>query len=789
MWRKIWRDLMRNKARTVLVVLATAVGVFSLGMTFGMASLMSRRMTESHRASVMAHVRFWTTSTFEQGVLDTIARDPEIADVEGGALGEFRWKLEGETEWRDGELIARSEYDAQRINRIELLEGAWPTGRDLVVERLSSNFYDVPPGATIVVDLGQRERRLTVAGVARGQIVLPPQFGDLGTFYATPETLAWVMDQPEGYNMLFVRLKSFSQQVAEEAAQRIGQRLEALGLTRTDEGYFITDPDVHWAQEQMDTMMFIMAVMGVVSLGLSGFLIVNTMNAVVVQQVWQMGVMKVFGATFWRVARIYLATALIYGVLAVLLAVPPSAIVAYEISAWSLDLFNVPFDSFQVVPEALAIQISMGLVVPLLAALLPVIGGVRTTVRKAITTKGVGTDFGRGWFDRLVGRVRRLPRPMALSLRNTFRRKARISLTLSTLVLGGAMFVMIVSVQNSINSTFDELFADFGHDVMIRFDRPQRAERLVEIAKKSPDAERVEVWSGAWAALSLAEGGMHEAYLWGVPSDSALFNPRIVAGRGLLPGEGRAILLNTKIAEDEGIAVGDEIELVIGEEESVWTVVGLALNMNNDQRENFVPLNALARETGSVNRGNILMVTTEAHDLATQQRVGYELDAALTAYQMDTASVGSAIEERETERAMFQPMIYIMLTMAALAALVGSLGLASTMSINVIERVREIGVMRATGATSLVIVGIFVGEGVFVGLLSWLLAVPLSYPGALFFSNAVGDALIRIPLQFHYSTDGVLLWLGIVAALSALASLWPALRAARVSVREALAYE
>jgi putative ABC transport system permease protein len=124
-----------------------------------------------------------------------------------------------------------------------------------------------------------------------------------------------------------------------------------------------------------------------------------------------------------------------------------------------------------------------------------------------------------------------------------------------------------------------------------------------------------------------------------------------------------------------------------------------------------------------------------------------------------------------------------------MAAVVGSLGLASTMSINVVERGREIGVMRATGATSLAIAGIIVGEGVLIGALSWLLAVPISYPGARFLSDAMGDSLIRIPLEFNYSIDGVGFWLLVVLLLSALASLWPALRATKVSVREALAYE
>jgi putative ABC transport system permease protein len=372
----------------------------------------------------------------------------------------------------------------------------------------------------------------------------------------------------------------------------------------------------------------------------------------------------------------------------------------------------------------------VGLAVPLLAALVPVAAGARITARKAIDTRGLGGGFGRGLLDQVVARVRRLPRPLMLSLRNTFRRKGRIVLTLTTLVLGGAMFIVIVSVRDSMDATFDALLADFGHDVMVRFDRPQRAERLVGVAGDVSGVARAEVWSGAWASISLEEGGKRQAYLWGVPSDSAMFGPRIVAGRGFVPGDGRAILLNTKIAEDEGIQIGDRIELAVGEGESTWTVVGLVLNMHNNQRENFVPLDALAWEIGSVNRGNILMVATDVHDLPTQQRVARELDLALTARRIDTDRVTSAIEERETERSMFQGLVGIMLAMAVMAAVVGGLGLASTMSINVVERGREIGVMRATGATSLAVAGIFICEGVLVGVLSWLLAVPISYPGA-----------------------------------------------------------
>ena len=164
-----------------------------------------------------------------------------------------------------------------------------------------------------------------------------------------------------------------------------------------------------------------------------------------------------------------------------------------------------------------------------------------------------------------------------------------------------------------------------------------------------------------------------------------------------------------------------------------------------------------------------------------------DLRAAYAARNIEINFLESANETRARNRMVFNIIIYLLLAMAILAAVVGSIGLMGTMSINVVERGREIGVMRAIGATSPAIVGIFVSEGMLLGVLSWLLAVPLSYPGARLFSNLVSNTLI--PLDFRYSMDGMVLWLAIVVVLSALASLWPALRATRVSVREALAYE
>ena len=791
-WHKVWRDLWHNKFRTILIVLSTAVGVFALGLVFGLSGIMRTRTTEDYQAINPDHVNWYWISTFDQEVVETILRMPGVADAEGDARDSFRWKLEGETDWRDGTgiLVARADYEAQHMNRVELVDGAWPgrspTKRALAVGQRSSQHFGIPLGATVVVEFGRSERRLAVEGMVRHLGDLPPLPGSDPLFFATPETFAWLTGQEEGFHQLHVRLESFSEDGANEAAEQITDRLEGMGLWVS--GYQVSDPEVHPAQETFDTIFLILTVLGALSLGLSGFLITNMMNATVAQQVWQIGVMKTVGATGGRVLRVYLTTALAYALLAVLLAVPLGALAAYLLASVLLTMLNIATGAFRVMPGAVGIQLAVGVVVPLLAALVPVIGGMRITPHQAISNYGLGAGFGSNWLDRLVGRIRRLPRPLALSLRNTCRRKARVALTVITLVLGGLMFITVISVGATLNNTIEVLLDGFGFDVLIGCNDYHRVTRLIDVAESVPGVARAEVWNVPSATLKLDSGEEIEGQLWAVPPDSEIFRPRIVSGRGLLPGDDRAILLNSKIAADEGIQVGDEVELTIDERDSTWTVVGSILNINNEQRDNFVPFDALAREIGQVDRGPVVMVMSEKHDIETQQRLMRDLRDAYPARGIELGTLIGAQEFRQQQTVVINIIVYLMLLMAILAAVVGSIGLMSTMSINVIERGREIGVMRSTGATSTNIAGIFVAEGVLVGVLSWLIAAPLSYPGARLFSHAVGSAF-ELPVDFSYPLSGLVGWLVIVIVLSALASLWPALNATKVSVREALAYE
>jgi putative ABC transport system permease protein len=777
-WRKVWRDLKLSKARTVLVVVSTAVGVFALGVVFGLYGVLRGQIMGPYRAALPAHITFGG-GPFSQETVDAVAGEPGVAAAERELHDDFEWKLAGE------------------MNLLRLREGSWPddaavrltSPHAVGVECLSADQVGITMGTTLLVKIGQRERPVPVVGVACAPVVLPPDWGGDPVFFAAPDTAVWLSGSGGGddFDRLNVLLATYSEENAVTTAGRIEDRLERIGLVAG--GYEISDPDRHWVQDIIDATMLILMVIGILSLGVSGFLIVNTMNAILVQQIWQIGVMKAVGATIDRVIKLYLTTAAIYGALALLIAVPLGAVSAHWMAVWLLDMFtSTEMDSFQIVPVAMGIQIVIGALVPLMAALVPVIGGVRVTIREAISSHGIGMGFGEGVLDRLISRVRRLPRPMALSLRNTFRRKGRILLTLGTLTFSGLMFTMVLSTARSLDATILTSFSP-GEDVAVKLERPIRASRAIEIAESVPGVTAAEVWREHNATLLLPGGEEKSVGMIGVPSDSAILAPNITAGRSLQAGDKRALVFTARLAEKKGIRVGDAVVLSIDNEESVWTVVGIYLGIDDRSDDFFVPLDALEQEIGDAGRGRRIKMLAERDDLDSQKRVLGMLEDAYAAQRIEVESTWSSSEELADAQVSYGILTSVLLGMVVLTAAVGSIGLMSTMSMNVLERRREIGVMRAIGASSLVIVMMFVVEGMLVGALSWLLAVPLSYPASRVFGDVIGQALFAMPLEFVYAADEMLVWLIIVSVLSAVASFWPALRATRVSVREALAYE
>jgi putative ABC transport system permease protein len=180
---------------------------------------------------------------------------------------------------------------------------------------------------------------------------------------------------------------------------------------------------------------------------------------------------------------------------------------------------------------------------------------------------------------------------------------------------------------------------------------------------------------------------------------------------------------------------------------------------------------------------------SEAERQAARQEVAAAIRAAgapLTSQAVAQTQTQAAL--RQTNQFQFSMVVDMMLALSIIVALVGGIALMGALSIGVIERTKEIGVLRAVGARSRTILGIFVMEGILQGLLSWLIAVPVSFLASPALAAALGKAMFGATLDYQYNWTAVGVWFVVMLVISAVASLMPASGATRISVRDSLAY-
>jgi putative ABC transport system permease protein len=257
----------------------------------------------------------------------------------------------------------------------------------------------------------------------------------------------------------------------------------------------------------------------------------------------------------------------------------------------------------------------------------------------------------------------------------------------------------------------------------------------------------------------------------------------------LVPEDENAVVVDSGILQNEpDLHLGDEIVLKINDQEHTFRIVGVSVG-STFASFIFANYSYLARLTNRVSEADALMVTTSAHDAASQEAGSAALQERFEYLGVEVSSASTITSMQADTEVIFDAIVALLLVMAVLLALVGGLGLMGTMSINVLERRREIGVLRAIGASNRGVAQVFILEGVAIGVMSWLFGSVLAIPIGRGLGLAIGTAMMGVPLTFSYSTPGLSLWLVIVVLLSALASFIPARSASRLTVREVLAYE
>ncbi|HRX05213.1 MAG TPA: ABC transporter permease, partial [Anaerolineae bacterium] len=454
-WQKVLADLWADKTRTVLVVASIAVGVFAIGAIMTTYVVLSQDMQISYAASQPSNIEIITTP-FDDKIVTAIKGLPGVADAQGREFISARSSSDG-INWLPLDIVAVKDPADSQINLLTPELGATaPAHRELVVRNDMMNPTGLTVGDQAQVRLSDGTvRTLPVVGVvgdqsAAGDFTAPPRG------YVTYDTADWLGGQP-GYNHLFVRAENGTDEESIKAlATVVEDRLERTGHTVVRTKTNLTTE--HPMASTVLAMMGVLAALGVLVMLLSGSLIFNTLNALLSQHRRQIGVMKLVGARSRQISVMYIALIILYGLIALIIAVPLGMAAGYALAGFTSSMMSFQLQGYRIVPSVIIVQVVVGLAVPLVAGYFPVNQGAKTTVRRAISDDSPEERSSKtGLLDQLGIWFTFLSRPLILSIRNTFRRKGRLALTLFTLIIAGAIFIAVFNVRGSLGGFMDML--------------------------------------------------------------------------------------------------------------------------------------------------------------------------------------------------------------------------------------------------------------------------------------------------------------------------------------------
>jgi putative ABC transport system permease protein len=792
------RDLSQARGRTSMMVLAIAVSLVGVGTMLGAYAILTREIRVNYLGTRPPSATLELDRLDDQ-LLASVRSQPGISTAEARAKILARVQV-GPGEWRPLQLFVVKDFSAMQLATFKPVAGAWtPPEGTLLLERTAAEVVKAGLGGSLVVKPPHGDSRtMTISGLVQDPALAPAWQERTGYGYITPATMAW-LGEAGGLDLLKIQVSDSPMDGAavDATARRLGAWLQSRG--RVVERIQVPPPGMHPHQGQMTAVLVMMVAFSFLALSLSVILVATLVGGMLAQQVRQIGVMKAIGAQTDQIAVIYLVMVLALSAAATVLGVSVGMFGARVFAKAVADLLNFTLTSEAIPPWVYVVQIAAGLLIPSLVALWPILRGSCITVREAINDVGVKPEsFGGRGLDGILASLRGLDRTLLMGLRNAFRRRGRLLLTLGLMAAGGGMFMTGLNIKAAWAKRLEEGMAHRHYDLEVDLNDLEASAPIVSALRSVPGVAAVEAWGFAPAAMdkpglldvvrTYPDGGHGSFTLRAVPEGSRLVDFPLLAGRWLRPGDTDAIVLNQGTqGQLPHVAVGDRLALSIDGQPLSGRVVGIVEEIGAAGVA-YIPAKRLELLTGRPGQARSFRIVLASRDPASQAVILRGIEEALRATK---ASVSVLITDRELRIAVgahIAILIGALLFMAILMAIVGALGLTSTLSTSVVERTREFGVMQAIGGTPRVVIRNVLSEGLFIGILSWGVAIGVSFPFSAIVGRVVGTLAFRAPLPLVLSPLGLLLWLSIVLVGATLASLFPAWRASRLTIQKSLAF-
>ncbi|MFO7589647.1 MAG: FtsX-like permease family protein [Acidimicrobiia bacterium] len=792
--RKSLTDLTRRRARTVFTVFTLAIAVASIAF-FAVPTLIDGGMQEEVRAGRLADATV-TMRPLELTADDLSALEalPNVEAVEPRSRLATR-VLVGERR-APARVIGVRDVDAQSVDLVRVESGALPGPGEVMADVQNANVgvYDGSTGdAVVVVGIGVGDSatpagervELRISGVGRslpgGEQV---QDENVVVLYATAETVA-ALGADRGYGELALRFDDPSPDAAVDTVQAVRRYLDTVpGFTGFTNLPAIRAPGDWPGKADTETFAQLLGVITLLALLSALVLVSNTMTTLVAEQTGEIGIMRAIGARRRQVAAVYLKTALLLGALGAALGIVLGIVLSNLLARYFGSLFWAIDVPVGVDTTVVLVSLAVGLLAPPLAAWPAIRRSVRVDLREALESTGSAVG-SQDRADRLIRRARFLPRTTQIGLRNVGRRKRRSFATTLIVALAVGNLLAFLGVAAAVTETSQGSWSDHLEDVRVwttgreRFD--PRAEQVIRATDGVAEVHP--------ALVNAVELDGEDAFVWGVPHEP-LFRYRITDGRWFEAAEetasARVAVIENNIAKATGVDVGDRVTLETAAGPVDFDIVGRASNQQENGTVLFVPLTTLRALLGSETQVSTYWIKATSPEPAVVDRTTALLEDRLTALGYDVATEITYIAERD-EIAANRSLTSSIGVLGFLIVAMSMVGLANAITMSIVERTREVGILRCIGARARDVRRIFLAEGMALALAGWLLGIPLGYALNRLIVWLI-DEVVKVEIPVVYPPLNVLLALGGTVVLALVITLLPIRRAVRFRPGDALRY-
>ena len=805
-WKKALADVTRRRGRTLLVALGIFIGVFGLvGINFTEDTLFSA-IAFTYSGAQPDFIM--TVSTLDPALLPALKSTSNVTAVQYQASFETQWHVSQ----APGVLpiTIKSYPDLQHIpiTPFQLVTGRLPGPGEIDMEYGDLGLQSFAVGNSVTVDGTQGATPLRIVGTVRTPGANPSNqdralgyMSDAGLRQLAGATATTTQRGSSLTYLIDVKVQNVGQAGATATSlQRILSR-DHVQVSSVDFPGRV-DPAAIQSIHSVFSLLRLLAILAVV---MSGFLILNTVTTLVAEQTAIMGTMKAMGSTRFTIVRGYLLSVMICSALGALPGVALALVGGYALASLLAPTLPLALGPFTLFPEVIPLGLGIGFGVPLVAALLPLWNGTRITVREALSAYGVSAGSGSGPLSWLSKRLTWLPQTLWLGFSGTFRKRGRAALTLLTLCVAGVCFLTVQTATTSVNYKVSSVYGRWDADVQAAM-APEPLDQVQSQLAAVPNVQRIERYAEGSSTTPWGQ-----LQLWGVDPGAQLYHYHLTSGRWLRPGDVNVVLLSADAAAKSGLHIGDSLAVNDHGATATWAIIGTV----DQAASNIGGLGAAVTTTDdlyqlegieSAGQTDIApMIMIRAHDRSTSavNQLATAVNTALNGAQSPASGqpttggpgrilVGGAfvttVAAESLRRQQSWYILYSLLYLvAAIVGAAGVLGLANALIASVLERRREIGMLRAMGATGRRVAQVFWTEGLALGGIAWLVSAALGLPMAYLFVQQLRQGVL--PVDFVVDATPFVVMLVAILAIASLASTLPASRAARMRIADILRYE